>query len=67
MNRRSFLTTTAASALLSQAAIGHTQTQADKPNVLFIAVAAFVLSAIATIFPARRAAKVEPAEALRYD
>ena len=36
-------------------------------DVLFIAVAAFVLSVIATIFPSRRAAKVEPAEALRYD
>ena len=36
-------------------------------DVLFIALAAFVLSAIATIFPSRRAAKVEPAEALRYD
>jgi lipoprotein-releasing system permease protein len=36
-------------------------------DVLFIAVAAFVLSAIATIFPSRRAARVEPAEALRYD
>ncbi|MCZ6560750.1 MAG: lipoprotein-releasing ABC transporter permease subunit [Gammaproteobacteria bacterium] len=36
-------------------------------DVLFIAAAAFVLSVIATIFPARRAAKVEPAEALRYD
>ena len=36
-------------------------------DVLFIAVAALVLSALATIFPSRRAAKVEPAEALRYD
>jgi lipoprotein-releasing system permease protein len=32
-----------------------------------IALAAFVLSALATVFPSRRAARVEPAEALRYD
>ncbi|MCZ6911626.1 MAG: lipoprotein-releasing ABC transporter permease subunit [Proteobacteria bacterium] len=36
-------------------------------DVLFIAVAALVLSVIATVFPSRRAARVEPAEALRYD
>jgi len=36
-------------------------------DVLFIAVAALVLSALATIFPSRRAARVEPAEALRHD
>ncbi len=36
-------------------------------DVIFIAVAALVLSALATIFPSRRAARIEPAEALRYD
>ena len=36
-------------------------------DVIFIAVAALVLSALATVFPSRRAARVEPAEALRYD
>ncbi|MCH9027421.1 MAG: lipoprotein-releasing ABC transporter permease subunit [Proteobacteria bacterium] len=36
-------------------------------DVLFIAAAALVLSTLATVFPARRAARVEPAEALRYD
>jgi lipoprotein-releasing system permease protein len=37
------------------------------PEVLAIAGTAFVLTAIATIYPARRAARVQPAEALRYD
>lgn len=36
-------------------------------DVIFIAVAALVLSTLATVFPSRRAARVEPAEALRYD
>ena len=36
-------------------------------DVIFIAVAALVLSALATVFPSRRAARIEPAEALRYD
>lgn len=36
-------------------------------DVIFIAVAALVLSGLATVFPSRRAARVEPAEALRYD
>lgn len=38
-----------------------------RSDVLMIALAAFVLSALATVFPSRRAARVEPAEALRYD
>jgi lipoprotein-releasing system permease protein len=36
-------------------------------EVLAIAGIAFVLSALATIYPARHAARVQPAEALRYD
>lgn len=36
-------------------------------DVIFIAVAALVLSTLATVFPSRLAARVEPAEALRYD
>jgi len=36
-------------------------------DVLAITVTAFVLTALATIYPARRAAATHPAEALRYD
>jgi lipoprotein-releasing system permease protein len=37
------------------------------PMVAWIAVAALVLTALATIYPALRASRVEPAEALRYE
>jgi lipoprotein-releasing system permease protein len=37
------------------------------PDVIAIAVAAFVLTLLATIYPALRAARTEPAEALRYE
>jgi lipoprotein-releasing system permease protein len=36
-------------------------------DVLWIAVAALVLTFVATIYPALQAAKTQPAEALRYD
>jgi lipoprotein-releasing system permease protein len=36
-------------------------------NVVIIAVTAFVLTALATLYPARRAAHVNPAIALRYE
>ena len=35
-------------------------------DVLLICTAGFVLSFLATIYPAYRAAKIEPAHALRY-
>jgi lipoprotein-releasing system permease protein len=37
------------------------------PMVAAIAVGTFFLTALATIYPAIRASRVEPAEALRYD
>ena len=37
------------------------------PMVALIAFAALVLTALATIYPALRASRVEPAEALRYE
>jgi lipoprotein-releasing system permease protein len=36
-------------------------------DVTVIAIAAFVLTSLATLYPARRAALVNPAEALRYE
>jgi len=36
-------------------------------DVLVIAIAAFILTSLATLYPARRAALVEPAAALRYE
>ena len=36
-------------------------------DVIKIAVASFLLSFLATIYPAWRASKVQPADALRYD
>jgi lipoprotein-releasing system permease protein len=36
-------------------------------DVVVIAVAAFILTSLATLYPARRAALVNPAEALRYE
>ena len=39
----------------------------DWNHVAIISVAAFVLTSLATLYPARRAALVEPAVALRYE
>jgi lipoprotein-releasing system permease protein len=36
-------------------------------DVLVIGVSAFVLTSLATLYPARRAALVNPAAALRYE
>jgi lipoprotein-releasing system permease protein len=37
------------------------------PDVLLPALAAFAVSLLATLYPARQAARVRPAEALRYE
>lgn len=36
-------------------------------DVYYVATVAFVLTLLATLYPARRAAKIQPAEALRYE
>ncbi|MDH4107464.1 MAG: FtsX-like permease family protein, partial [Gammaproteobacteria bacterium] len=36
-------------------------------DVAVIAIAAFILTSLATLYPARRAARVDPAIALRYE
>jgi len=36
-------------------------------DVLWVSAIAFALSFAATLYPARRAARVQPAEALRYE
>ena len=39
----------------------------ESEDVVIIAVAAFILTSLATLYPARRAAHVDPAIALRYE
>lgn len=39
----------------------------DKTQVISISIAAFVLAMLATLYPASQAAKVQPAESLRYE
>ncbi len=36
-------------------------------DVILIGITAFVLSFVSTLYPARRAAKTQPAEVLRYE
>jgi lipoprotein-releasing system permease protein len=39
----------------------------ERADVIVIAVSAFLLTSLATLYPARRAALVNPAAALRYE
>ena len=47
--------------------ISYLPSQLRWEDVGFISVAALVLSLLATLYPAYRASKIQPAEALRYD
>lgn len=47
--------------------ITHIDAKIEWGDVILISISAFVLSVLATIFPAWKASKVQPAEALRYE
>ena len=47
--------------------ISHLQTQVDWSEVLWVCVAALIISFLATLYPAYRASKIQPAEVLRYE
>jgi len=47
--------------------VNHLPSQLEVSDVLWVSAVAFALSFVATIYPARRAARVQPAEALRYE
>ncbi len=47
--------------------ISHLQTQVNGSEVLLVCAAALVISFLATLYPAYRASKIQPAEVLRYE
>lgn len=47
--------------------ISHLQTRVNATEVLFVCVAALAISFVATLYPAYRASKIQPAEVLRYE
>lgn len=47
--------------------VNYLPSQLELDDVLWVSTTAFFLSFLATIYPARRAARVQPAEALRYE
>ncbi len=47
--------------------LSHLPSKVDGGEVITVSVLALALSFLATIYPARRAAKLDPAEALRYE
>lgn len=53
--------------LFSSYFINYLPSELRSSDVIIITSAAFILSIFATIYPASRAAKIEPAEALRYE
>ena len=47
--------------------ITHIDAKIELKDVIMIALSAFLLAVMATIYPARKASRVQPAEALRYE
>ncbi|HEX6592323.1 MAG TPA: lipoprotein-releasing ABC transporter permease subunit [Moraxellaceae bacterium] len=47
--------------------VNYLPSQLELDDVLWVSLIAFGLSFLATVYPARRAARVQPAEALRYE
>jgi lipoprotein-releasing system permease protein len=47
--------------------VNYLPSQLELDDVIWVSLVAFGLSFLATIYPARRAARVQPAEALRYE
>tara|TARA_B100000959_G_scaffold137029_1_gene144113 strand:+ start:969 stop:2204 length:1236 start_codon:yes stop_codon:yes gene_type:complete len=47
--------------------ISHLQTRVDANEVLMVCLAALLISFLATLYPAYRASKIQPAEVLRYE
>ena len=47
--------------------ISHLQTQVDWSEVLYVCLAALLISFMATLYPAYRASKIQAAEVLRYE
>ena len=47
--------------------ISHLQTRVDTSEVVLVCVAAMIISFLATLYPAFRASKIQPAEVLRYE
>jgi lipoprotein-releasing system permease protein len=47
--------------------VNYLPSQLELDDVVWVSLVAFGLSFIATVYPARRAARVQPAEALRYE
>ncbi len=53
--------------LFQQYFVNYLPSELRMDNILFVAGTAFAMSFLATIYPARRASKIQPAEALRYE
>ncbi len=53
--------------LFAQYFVNYLPSELRLDNVIFVSVVAFLMSFLATIYPALKASKVQPAEALRYD
>lgn len=63
----SWLETVSERELFAQYFVNYLPSELRTDNVVFVSASAFVMSFFATIYPAMRASKIQPAEALRYE